>query len=422
MTFIPPAFSILRVNTLNLEAKLSTLLERYKIIDNKIPLAAGVKPQNSLEVMIARTNKVLDCKTKRTTQCDVFSKLVKDLREVLKEGDEEKNKQGAMFLLGSLIHRYFRLISEYKSYGWSLWGPTSVTSCDLFQAIRVALFDTIDQDIEKDLKILDVTTIVTALEIFRDNMLVKDKHQVPRYKDYPHFAKDDNFIVHLQEIIDKYSETKSNQKTLLQFKAIRFVQSLAKQLELEHQQIEDELKKWSQLLIAEHPDFSKLTAEILDDHIKKNVKVDLTRVKILELLHTPRIKNNLDKLNHTTFVADMNGCHLDIASYTVFGGYSLLLLSKDVGEDLIHYINQALGIEKKPLEQSDLLLGLAFLKQYEEDNPQAVLDCTFFGGREKLKTNILQNELHLVRSENAAAAAKTKKDEKIESNEITLSM
>lgn len=119
MTFTPPEFKILSVNTRNLETVFSTLLGRYKIITDP-PVSEAVSSgeiiSNTLETLLARTHKVVICKTDRETARDVFKQLSNELREVLKENNEEKNKQAILFLLGALLHRYFRLIKEYDNF------------------------------------------------------------------------------------------------------------------------------------------------------------------------------------------------------------------------------------------------------------------------------------------------------------------
>lgn len=93
MTFTPPEFKILSVNTRNLEAVFSTLLGRYKIITDP-PVSEVVSSseiiRNTLETLLARTHKVVICKTDRETARDVFKQLSNELREVLKENNEEK--------------------------------------------------------------------------------------------------------------------------------------------------------------------------------------------------------------------------------------------------------------------------------------------------------------------------------------------
>lgn len=403
MAFTPPAFALLRVNTLNLDTALSTLLGRYKIVDNQAGSATSSNSnstpvQNSLEILLARTNQVVVCETDRISSRDVFKQLSNELRDVLKEKDEVKNQKATLFLLGALLHRYFRIIKSYE--GYSSWFTTPFNS-DLFIAIRGALRLPADATYKnywnKDLMILDVTTIVTALEVFRDNMYLKDQEQVPRYMKYPHLKDDVNFEIHLKEIIDEHSER--GKITLNQFKAVRFIQSLGKKLEIEQQQVDDALIKWSKELVRDHSDFSQLNLESIESHVRSHIKDCPLQEKILDLLYTPAIKLNLQNMDHTNFLSEMKRCNANICSYILFGGYSLLLQSGAVKEKLELRIHQALGIEKDPsvVTSKDKLDGINFLQLFLTNNPEVVLDYEFFEGREKMLTLISQNELALLK-------------------------
>ncbi|MCL9685778.1 type IV secretion protein Dot [Legionella maioricensis] len=388
MTFTPPQFPILNVNTLNLDTALSTLLGRYKIVD---PTESG-ENQSSLRLLIARTQQVLDCKSDRVSQREVFNTLVNELREVLKEKDEEKHKRGTQFLLGALLHRYFRLISLYDSWNYSFY-KSDPRSCRLFLAIRAALNlpDAKSDDYrEKDLEILDVTTIVTALESFRDNMQLKDVKQMPRFKKYHHFAVEDpNFEKNLDEIIEKYKIIAA--PLLKQFKAIDFIQSLAKKVADEHGQIEQALTEWNKVFVKEHMDFDSLNSEIIALHISKHISPVSLREKVLDLLYTPYIQSEMKKpINHKLFFEAMKKSNDDTASYEVFGGYALLLQSAGIEEQLRFCIDQALGGGEKPTDQN-MLNGLKFLKQFIKENPSAILNCEFFGGKDKMDTQLAQN-------------------------------
>ena len=147
-------------------------------------------------------------------------------------------------------------------------------NCDLFIAIRKALNlsdDTSKGFRDRDLETLDVTTIVTALEVFKDNMTKQDKDGAPNYKNFEHFGKKDpNFLSNLQKIIEYHK--KRGEATLKQFKAINFIQSVAKAVEVERLRVEVELVKWSATLANEHKDFSKLTLGAIREHVLANIK------------------------------------------------------------------------------------------------------------------------------------------------------
>ncbi|WP_454782525.1 hypothetical protein [Legionella sp. WA2022007384] len=404
MTFIPPAFAKLRVNTLNLETKYSTILGRYTVVDGQVS-----EGSSSLDVLIARTNEVLKCKSDRTPQIDVFNQLSNELRQISKENKKD-TEQGTMFLLGALIHRYFRLIKEYDNYNyyasWTIWGKCNVTDCKLFQAIRRALkFKELDSDLAKktfkvdDLKILDVVTIVKALEVFRNNMLLEDKEKLPRYMKYPHFAEDKNFKPYLQDIIEEHA--RRGAAILNRFTAIEFVKTLAEQIENERQQLEKDIEKWCKGVAKDYKDFNafkSLDDETINASLIKHVESETSRNIIFSLFYTPLIQDNLESTEHGSFLTKMKGCYDSTCSYMLFGGYVLLLQqSMMLDTDLLFTLQQALGLEKSldELSKDDMLNGVKFLKQFLETEPGAALDCTFFNGKDKMLTAIARAEKEL---------------------------
>ncbi|MFS9440307.1 lpg1751 family Dot/Icm T4SS effector [Legionella pneumophila] len=415
MTFTPPEFKILSVNTRNLETVFSTLLGRYKIITDP-PVSEAVSSgeiiSNTLETLLARTHKVVICKTDRETARDVFKQLSNELREVLKENNEEKNKQAILFLLGALLHRYFRLIKEYDNFNsyipvpsffFKYKPPSDVKDCRLFQAIRLALG--LPEVMEKnyrinDLKILDVTTIVTALETFRDNMQLiigKDEGKMPRYKSYPHFAADKNFETYLQEIIDEHK--RRNPIVLNQFKAINFIQSLVKQIEEEQHQIEEALTHLGKLLPKTCSDFKTISLELMEEQIKAQIESNVLQEKIIDLLYTGHIQENFSTMDCGSFIEAMKNCNNSLARYRALGGYCLLLQNEGVKEQLRFCIHQALGVEINPneLTDKDMLDAIRLLKTYFEANPKVELNFDFFGGKGSMNTFILQTELALAK-------------------------
>ncbi len=407
MTFVPPAFATFRVNTLNLEIKYSTLLGRYQVVDSQASDGSSEVQQSSLELLIARTNEVIKCKSGRDTQVEVFNLLINELRQISKK-DKEKIKQGTLFLLGSLIHRYFRLIKEYDDYNeyasWTYFGKCDVTSCKLFQAIRKALrLEEIEivkkRYREEDLKILDVVTIVRSLEVFRDNMLIEDKEKVPRFMKYPHFAKDENFKKYLQEIIEE--QTRRGAAFLHRFKAIAFVQSLAIQIENERQQLEKDIEKWCKGVAKDYNNFNTfkvLDKEAINASLIKHVESETSKNIIFRSYGAPFIQDHLEYIDHSSFLIKMKECYDYTCSYILFGGYVLLLQQSNMLDtDLLFTIQQALGLEASlyELTAQDMLDGVKFLKQFLETEPQATFDCAFFGGKDKMDTAIARAEKEL---------------------------
>lgn len=392
MTFIPPNLELLRISANNLDARFSTLIGRYQISAPETATAASQRKQSTLEILIARTNdSVTSCTTDRVTQQEVFSKLVDDeLRPVLQEGNEAKCKQASLILLGALLHRYFRLLNEYKPvkeplFGFSIYN-WDIKKCRFFLAIREALHLPKDMpsDYRKtDLDKLDVTTIVTALECFQSHMLLAD-----HYKSYPHFAADEHFQPYLQAIIDEHK--KRGLSILNQFKAISFIQSLVKKLYEEQQQMEDELDKWIIALKKDHIDFALLNIETIEAHVKTHIENRLLQEKILDLLYTPCIKNNLASFTHERFVLEMKNCNSHRSSYMVMGGCSLILESGAAYDKLKHCIFQLLGtgLEPEKITDKDKLNGMSLLSEYIEATPAVDFDVQFFGDIGKFKSDV----------------------------------
>lgn len=403
MTFKPLEFEILSTNTLNLEGEFSTKLGRYKIVDHAAAQSTSpiLKKRNSLELLILKTQQVIDCKTNRLTARDVFNQLVNELREVLKHNHEEDIEESTLFLLGALLHRYFRLIAEYDTYNsYMYFYATDVKNCKLFQSIRNALglpqLMGVDYR-EKDLELIDVTTIVTSLEVFQENMLLKDEKQIPKFKKYPHFEKDVNFELYLQGIIDQHKLVGA--PVLNQFKGINFIKSLAVQMNNDQREIDEALQAWSNTLDKHAQNFNLLTHEYLESHISTHVISPVLKGRILGLFNTDYIRTRLGALTLEDFLLAMKSCHATKASYILTGGYSLLLRSESI-TTLTFCINQALGIEDEPelFDDKEKLRSIRFLKEYLKQNPVAVLDYEFFAGKEKMDTFISQNEEALVNS------------------------
>lgn len=404
MTFIPPEFKLFKMNTLNLDKKYSSLLGRYQIDGSQGGEGFSGVHQTTLDVLIARTNQVIRCKTDRETQRDVFNQLANELRQIPKE-DEERIRQGTLFLLGALIHRYFRLIKEYDDFNaWTFWNTCSVTDCKLFQAIRIALqlqeLDQVKKNFRtEDLKTLDVITIVRALEVFRDNMLLEDESKTPRYMKYPHFSKDEHFAQYLQDIIDMH--TKRGRPFLLRFQAIVFIQSLAREIEREQQQIGKDLEKWCKGVGKEYKDFDVFKAlerSVINASIIKSVESETSRNTIFNLFYTPLIQDGFETTDHTNLLAKMKECYDQTSSYILFGGYVLVLQqSKFLDPELLFALQQALGLERSldELTKEDKGNGIHFLRQFLEIEPRTVLDYKFFGGRERMNTVIARAEKEL---------------------------
>lgn len=310
-----------------------------------------------------------------------------------------------------MLHRYFRLIKEYDNFNSYIpypsflfsKPPSNVKDCRLFQAIRLALGlpEVMERNYRiNDLKILDVTTIVTALETFRDNMQLivgKDEGKMPRYKSYPHFAADKNFETYLQEIIDEHK--RRNPVVLNQFKAINFIQSLVKQIEEEQRQIEEALTHLGKFLPKTCSDFKTISLELMEEQIKAQIESNVLQEKIIDLLYTGHIQENFSTMDCGSFIEAMKNCNSSLARYRALGGYCLLLQNEGVKEQLRFCIHQALGVEINPneLTDKDMLDAIRLLKTYFEANPKVELNFDFFNGKGSMNTFILQTELALAK-------------------------
>ena len=392
MPFTPPTFSHLRVDTLNLDEKLSIALGRYKVVPVSQPSASSSSIQehlvpSALEILLARTDGVINCKSERKTVKESFNQLSIELREVLKAGKEDKCKQATQFLLGALLHRYFRLLKEYdksNSYTSFFYTPFNERNCQLFVAVRKALGlpDEMPPEYRSlDLEKLDATTVVTALTAFRENMQLND-----RYLKYPHYGQDPNFQPYLEEIIKEHLSRGT--VVLKQFKAIRFIQSLVRQVDADQMQTAQTLATWCEQLAKDHRDFKLLNSADIEQHLNRHVESIPIREKIADLLYTPIIEDNLATMNHSDFASSMTKANLDTAIHTVVGGYSLLLLSPGIQEKLVFQLHTALGISLSPdnLTFKDMLHGAYFFQKFMNNTPSVVLDYEYFTDRSGLDT------------------------------------
>lgn len=462
MPFTLPNLDTLKVNTNNLDVRLTTLLGRYQVIP---PAASGAVKPSTLETLIARTNALADVDTDRKSQQAVFIKLVNDLRRFLDvEAKEYERKLASMILLGSLLHRYFRLIKEYELWksstslwGLSLFSPGNITTCRLFIAIREALQlppDTTNFK-ENDLKILDEVTIVTALEQFQAYMMAGDK-----FLEYDHFKAKDNGRKFKEQLVEIIDEHKSQAAPVLQlFNTVIFLQSLEKKLQEQHKKVVEGLDSWIRDLKVTHSDFSHLPAVTIEAHLKEKVTDPELQARLIKLLETPHIEGLLyvpsdDEeeaeavpTTHEKFIHEMKHCNAALTSYTMIGGYALILevieqaiseladkysIDKDdrtifdifsslekhkmTKEDcyyltaighLQYCIYQALNIESNPgdLTKIHKARGVALLQEFLGTKPD--LDLLYFGRAPKLEREVALLQVKLARPDKPFAAVES---------------
>ena len=115
--FIPPGLEVLKVNTLNLKRYFNEKIGRYKITDPNSTSSDTLTEVQRLGILIKQTQLVISCSSRRTEQKAVFKQLINDeIRPLFRQGNEEQCKHATKYLLGALLHRYFRLVEQYDSH------------------------------------------------------------------------------------------------------------------------------------------------------------------------------------------------------------------------------------------------------------------------------------------------------------------
>lgn len=395
MTFTTLKYEYLKNNILNLEKSYSNYLERYTIIDNST--------ENSLQVLISRINtNVIQCKTERKTAQKVFSQLTTELRPFI-TGTSEVIKNATLFLLGALVHRYFRLIIEYNDYNKSIANPAALFQVKLWDVTTCRFFKAVVAALQSDKRVLDELTIVSALEVFRENMFLevaveetkgktKKTLKIPRYMTYEHFAVDPHFKHYLDELIKKHQ--KLGATVIKQFKAIFFLQSIANQLEKEKEPVEKEITEWCHALSKEHQDFSKLTPEEIERHLHHYFKLkpekDTIKERILDLLAVGYESKKFAAIkDYSAFLELMNTCNTDEGRCILCGGYVLLVQRGNLDNNLLTLMEKALGLQTE-LSYQDKLDCINILQPYIEKEPGPDLNCEFFGTRGHMVTEVSQ--------------------------------
>ncbi|MFA6302538.1 MAG: hypothetical protein WC627_05325 [Legionella sp.] len=421
MPYIAPKFSVLKANTLNLDTELSTIYVRYSIPK----LSEGISPNSTFELLQTRMNVVVHCKeTERQTAREVFTQLIKELN--LAGPDEEQKKQGTMILLGALLHRYFRMIREIdkSNYYSSVFFQRTPLTSDLFQAIREALGlekNPGSDYLRKDLERLDALTIVSSLEVFRDNMyVILQKTGRPRYKSYPHFANDINFERHLQDIIDEHAHNKKNQLVLSEFKAVYFLQSFSKQIELERDKLEAVIKEWAEALESAHKDFNSIISTDIIQHIDSNVANEPMKARLKFMVQSENVRKHWATFNHKTFLERMIKCADTMASYQLFGAYSLLLNLELVSDPLKCFMLTALeyDLTNNTFSDADHYLGIKFLGGFIKNNPDFNGNWSIFGSKGRFESKIKTLETKLYNKINEVQGPKRTPESSSNSNSI----
>lgn len=406
----------------DLNTSYSNLLGRFSV-HNNLGDDSSPSQEPSLKVLIARVNtEVIQCATDRENECDALRRLTNKLRDFIKAPDPEM-KHATLFLLGGLIHRFYRIETEYKNFNESSLNLFSyfskktiwdVNSCRLYVAIKKAL--------QLDKRLLDEVTIVTSLEVFQQNMLQmvlpeeEDKLdmliEVKRYKTYPHLSKDVNFERNLEIMIAEHSQKGAYE--LLQFRAIYFMETFAKQLEESRKQLEKEINEWVQCLSKVHKEFKQIDEELITTHLNNYIKAKIDGIPTKDKKEAAAIASkifwesikeqtqdllfdvDLDKLeSYPKLVEQMFQDNIKRNRLLLCGGYSLLVHNGDkVDERLLEQMKTALGLEEElTAEEERVCIQRLLLYVNKESVPS--LNCDFFNGRSNMVTGVTQLSLTL---------------------------
>jgi len=414
MPFSLPIFQELEANTKNLTALFSLHIRRFTIVEdshsdekkggeeNESPdekkRGEEIKsPEHkTLSILLARVNTLTtQCTTRREKELDVFKKLATELGVVLEKGNDAEKQTATQFLLGALLHRYFRLQIKYAQFKIPMFYTANPADCNLFSGIRTVLRLNKAYVKKKDMEILDPMTTVTALETFKANMLLEE-NKVPRYKNgnYEHLGTDPNFLIHLDELI---AEQKTRHPSVfIQYTAIQFIQSLMNHVAQKHQLLQTGLEQWGQLILKEYPDFSKVTLKQLIAHAETHIPGEQVRKNVLALLSTDFIedvlKDDTRTMDHKSFKEEMQQCSLERGSYILFAGYVLLLRSTSCSKELKYCLYNALKAKDSDISPKNKLEAFTLLDEHIKLNEDisSVLKTQFFGTPCSISTLVSQ--------------------------------
>lgn len=385
--------------TQSLEQKLSKDLGRYNINDAK-------STKTNFAIMEERINSVTTCATDRIEQRNVFSALLSELQHA------EKDERAPLILLGALLHRYFRII-ESESYDLdkttlgslvSRWGCFRLRKAEgsgLFLAIRkgLGLPEIVPNDTqwkETDLKILDVTTIVTALTCFRDHMMVL-VDSAPRYMKYPHFQRDPEFMSRLNQIIT--TQEKRGSPILKQFKGVKFIQSVLDSLLKEKQKVSEALAK----VVKDKKSFTNENVEqTLTAPEESNIKALITDLLECDYVVEKQGEMKWDDADaQNKLKKAIEDCYSSNAAYILIGAYLLLLQSLDTKKPepttLSLCIKQILSLDMDP-GSIPLDKQYAAIKQFQEYSAEnsATLNMDYWGSEQELNRFIVTKAQELL--------------------------
>lgn len=413
MPFNAPLFDCFSVITRNLEVMLGESLKRY----NRGDLAA----------LILRFDQFLaPCGSGRTTEAKVLAKVREEVSNIPKDNVVEYAK-GLEYFLGAHFHRYLRIWASYDRAAFY----NNPMGSKLFVGIRLTLG--LSEDPPKDPKelkaadavILDPLTVFTCLRSFQSNMLSRisansksnPKKTVPKYTEFEHLANDSNFEDHLQEMIKDYKIKSA--PIMEHYKAIRFLQDVLKQIELDNKNTELAIDTWCKALRKDKINIKNIP--LLEEHLKrldsiKPYTID-TIALCLQLKHyKEHILDNkkIEDLDFATFQIILKQCNLELASHMLSGAYMLVLHAirnkkYDASYDKFKTVlKTALCLPiTESLDNVTILKTTKMLHEFLDTIPNADIDCSFFINRACLNGDLINLPSELV-AEPAAAAAPTR--------------
>lgn len=260
----------------------------------------------------------------RGTQLDVFTKLVHNFcldskfKKVILDndpGNPELNRQAGEVLLGTLVHRLWKiqnpdpisrasLTSIFKSVA-----STVVRVPQYSQLETIVIFPTLNNI--KSLDGIDAFTIYNSCKTLSLYMKEND-----RYLDYPHYRKDIGFFESLQTIQNHY-QAKMNQITQ-KMDQLLFLGCLAKDLEKLNDDLQQLLPELQKQVNKNEPVTANELQKILPS---LTISPHLTQ-RFLYLVKRPEMEEHLT--NWAVFEQRMKAwCELQCA-YTLFGAYYIL--------------------------------------------------------------------------------------------------
>lgn len=322
----------------------------------------------------------------RTTQAKVLTQLALELRNdpnlqaaVQGSGDKNYVEHAQQILLGALIHRYYRIKSEYDNtdkvvetvtgFGFMtsmfkkvVYNPKP-EDCKLYVAIKKILDITFQNT-------LDDLTIVSACSAFRAYMEKDDK-----YTTYEHFKTvDANFFENIDLIIEDGARQKVAGPMLIESNKLRFLDKISFYLGGVQTEMLDCLNQIIKFPLKKDVPLSRVWIE---ERLKALKIKEPIQKRMLYLLENEGVKSNLCEWTQKEFCEKLSEFVQSYSSYALFGAYLVILY--DNGPKSSEAFNIALktalhcNARGNTLDNNSSLIGLESLKSwfmcFEKDAP-----------------------------------------------------